>query len=332
MTHSTAFAPQPVAPVHILGRFDSLQPGAERGMLELARQLRAHTHVDLWSDHPAHPHYAALGIRTITTFGGQFPNRGTLVMAGTHITLGLWAQSAKFDRVIIFYNLLQHNVLFSLIESLRDQFNVDPELMFASESLKLSTGLLGLVDYSPIDLSQYSAKHHSVSVAPVIGRMSRDVPEKFHADDAKLYAALCAQGARVRMMGALCQHDALGHIAGVELLAYGAQNMAAFFHSLDIFFYRTGAWGETYGRVVAEAMAAGLPVVVARGGGYAELIEHGVTGYVVDNQSQAYDALMHLMQDPTLRAQMGLAAHESIRQHEQRCLTRRLAFFNAATA
>ena len=38
------------------------------------------------------------------------------------------------------------------------------------------------------------------------------------------------------------------------------------------------SWEEPFGRVVAEGMAAGVPVVATRCGGPAELIEDGLTG------------------------------------------------------
>jgi len=41
----------------------------------------------------------------------------------------------------------------------------------------------------------------------------------------------------------------------------------------------TGA-EETYGNVVAEAMASGLPVVAPKSGGVVDLVDDGITGYL----------------------------------------------------
>ena len=38
---------------------------------------------------------------------------------------------------------------------------------------------------------------------------------------------------------------------------------------------------EPFGRVVVEAMASGVPVIAARAGGPVEIVEHGVTGWLV---------------------------------------------------
>jgi glycosyltransferase involved in cell wall biosynthesis len=49
-------------------------------------------------------------------------------------------------------------------------------------------------------------------------------------------------------------------------------------------------WPEPFGLVMIESLACGTPVVAYRGGSVDEVIEHGVTGFVVDNLDQAVDA------------------------------------------
>jgi glycosyltransferase involved in cell wall biosynthesis len=49
-------------------------------------------------------------------------------------------------------------------------------------------------------------------------------------------------------------------------------------------------WPEPFGLVMIESLACGTPVVAFRGGSVAEVIEHGVTGFVVDDMDQAIDA------------------------------------------
>ena len=78
--------------------------------------------------------------------------------------------------------------------------------------------------------------------------------------------------------------------------------------SLDIFFYRTGTFTEPYGRVVLEAMASGLPVVVAANGGYAEQIAPGLEGFPVQHQEEALQAIHRLAASAELRHRIGTAA------------------------
>lgn len=50
-------------------------------------------------------------------------------------------------------------------------------------------------------------------------------------------------------------------------------------------------WPEPFGLVVIEAMARGVPVIAWPHGAVPELVEHGVTGFIVDSVAQAADAV-----------------------------------------
>jgi glycosyltransferase involved in cell wall biosynthesis len=49
-------------------------------------------------------------------------------------------------------------------------------------------------------------------------------------------------------------------------------------------------WPEPFGLVMIEALACGVPVVAYRGGSVTEIIEDGVTGFVVDDLEDAIRA------------------------------------------
>jgi glycosyltransferase involved in cell wall biosynthesis len=61
---------------------------------------------------------------------------------------------------------------------------------------------------------------------------------------------------------------------------------------------------------IIEAMAQGLPVVAHRTGGIPEVVEDGVTGYLVEpkNTAQFAEKIAQLLSDPSKRDQMGQAA------------------------
>ena len=48
-----------------------------------------------------------------------------------------------------------------------------------------------------------------------------------------------------------------------------------------------GAWPEPFGLVAIESLATGTPVIARRAGALAEIVEHGVDGYLVDDLSEA---------------------------------------------
>ena len=48
-----------------------------------------------------------------------------------------------------------------------------------------------------------------------------------------------------------------------------------------------GSWPEPFGLVTIESMAAGTPVIARRAGALPEIVEHGVTGFLVDDLHEA---------------------------------------------
>ena len=79
--------------------------------------------------------------------------------------------------------------------------------------------------------------------------------------------------------------------------------------SMDVFFNPSVT--ETFGNVTLEAMAAGVPVVAARATGAVDLVDEGVTGYLVPPRDvSAYaDAIQRIVAEPALRDSLGAAGH-----------------------
>lgn len=75
---------------------------------------------------------------------------------------------------------------------------------------------------------------------------------------------------------------------------------------------------ETFGNVTLEAMAAGVPAVAARATGAIDLIDEGVTGFLVPpRDAGAYaDAIARLAAHPALRTAMGEAGHQKSLAYE----------------
>lgn len=84
---------------------------------------------------------------------------------------------------------------------------------------------------------------------------------------------------------------------------YG-DDLANAYASADVFVF-TGAY-ETFGQVVQEAQASGLPVVVINQGGVLDLVQEGKTGYSCPADAAAFaQAVRRLRDHPDLRAQLG---------------------------
>lgn len=84
------------------------------------------------------------------------------------------------------------------------------------------------------------------------------------------------------------------------------EDLAAAFANMDAFLFPSET--DTFGLVILEAMASGVPVVVTRGGGPQYQVEEGVTGFVVDQGRGYAEAIARLQTDPALRMSMGCAA------------------------
>jgi glycosyltransferase involved in cell wall biosynthesis len=88
-----------------------------------------------------------------------------------------------------------------------------------------------------------------------------------------------------------------GYLKGTEL--------ATAYASADVFVFPSDT--ETFGQVVQEAMASGLPVVGARSGGTLDLVQEGVTGYLFEAgvASDLRARLRSLLANPAVLQAMG---------------------------
>lgn len=91
------------------------------------------------------------------------------------------------------------------------------------------------------------------------------------------------------------------------------EDLSRAYASADVFTF-TGP-NETFGQVVQEAMASGLPSVVINEGGVAELVIQNKTGYTCSSDSQSFvNAVQRLRDFPELRRQMAINARQFAEQ------------------
>lgn len=235
--------------------------------------------------------------------------------------------------------IVETNVFHALDEQEGDRIDAH---CFVSESSKATyvrrygrqTGKRYETIYNPVDFSEFDPIRGPFS--STIGRCSRADDQKWH--DVCLHSLpkifRKVPNARCVIQGATDRVRA--KLAGLELggrvrLQEPSVHVGDFYRQVDVFTHGSRI-GETFGCVIAEAMANRIPVVTLstpqrkKANAQAELVEHNVTGFVCRWQWQYAGAVIELLRNEELRATFGRRSYEKAREHfEAGALTRRLA-------
>lgn len=306
-----------VEPLHLINPMLQVS-GAELHTASLYRVLADHGPVTLWGHRNAPPALRKLvPIRDVDALRLDFPRAGVLVVMGAYFPWFLrpWYFLTRPSRTILLYNLHDPQDLDTTRRLISRNGRRPVEMVYASEVLAREAGIPGCVENSPIDLAAFARPprpHRGKQF--VVGRCSRDVDFKYAESDPAVFRRLAESGCTVRLVGATCLRPALGSLPNVELWPEIAQHaVPEFLAGLDCFVYRTSSrFQEAYGRVVAEAMACGIPVIVESRVGASKHVEHGVSGFIANTDDEVIAAVERLRADPALRASMSASARASI--------------------
>jgi glycosyltransferase involved in cell wall biosynthesis/predicted metal-dependent phosphoesterase TrpH len=139
-----------------------------------------------------------------------------------------------------------------------------------------------------------------------------------HAHDPRLHLVLAGGGPEEHAL-----RERLGpHSTFLGWL--GSRELARVYASADVFLFASRT--DTFGQVILEAQASGLPVVAVAEGGPLSLIEDGRTGRLCPPDPDALaDAVVELARSPGLRAQLAHAGHAAVRERTWECALERLA-------
>jgi glycosyltransferase involved in cell wall biosynthesis len=84
------------------------------------------------------------------------------------------------------------------------------------------------------------------------------------------------------------------------------EELSAAYANMDVFVFPSET--DTYGNVVQEAMASGVPCVVSAHGGPQFLVEPENTGFVAHNTAAYAEGVLRLARNPELHRRMRSAA------------------------
>lgn len=142
----------------------------------------------------------------------------------------------------------------------------------------------------------------------LVGYVGRLAPEKRVA---RLAALNDVPGIRVVIVGdgpdEAMLRAALPHAAFLGFRT--GEALATAYASLDMFVH-TGPH-ETFCQAVQEAQASGLPVIAPDAGGPRDLIDHGRTGFLL-NDFDRLESIVDILRDDATRWRMGMAARSSV--------------------
>lgn len=300
--------------VHLLNPMTEIG-GSELHTLDMYRVLSRYTRATIWTEREPDRQLTELApIQKINLPLLRFPRQGVFLFVGAYFDVGAWWRWARPARTLLLYNIVNRKRLDRMLERLSLDGQREVEMVYASDNLKADAGLPGIVEDSPIDLDVYKPATLTRDDVFVVGRASRDDPVKFADGDPALYERLAGAGFRVRVAGGTCLRGRVTAHLRIELLPMMSPlALPHFMQGLDCFLYRTStAWPEAYGRVIAEAMACGVPPIVGSTAGIAQHIRHGVNGFIADSNDEVMEILLSLKEDRTLQARIGAAARKTM--------------------
>lgn len=303
--------------IHFLYHFPAAYGGAEHRVYNLYSLLRPHADVRVWTNQePGEGVRDLIPLRRIKAKLGIFPRKGVLVVVGGFFPIGPWVRFGGFDRVILIHNSPFHDEVRETLAFLKSQGIENVEIQFASRWLKEQFRTTdGQVQISLIDLDRFKPRAHEDRDGFVVGRHSRNTPDKHSPDSFDTYRRLTSEGARVRLLGGSMLREELGNDPNIDLMPVNHEHPAEFLRTLDAFYYRTHeSFPEAHSRAVTEAMASGLPVVCHIRGGYRDFVIHGETGFLYDDEAEALEYLEQLRSDPELRQKIGNAARAKMEE------------------
>lgn len=187
--------------------------------------------------------------------------------------------------------------------------------------------------YNPIDFEEFPPREKDFNFT--FGRCGRPDYQKWH----EVYVnalpkilknvpeATCIfKGAPDEIADRIQAHPYNGR---VTLLPPSAE-VASFYQQLDVFAHAARV-GETFGCVIAEAMANGLPVVTLstpqrkKANAQVELVDDKITGLVCRSPWEYADAVIELLRNNELRMRVGRAGRDkALNEFEAGKLTRKL--------
>jgi len=183
------------------------------------------------------------------------------------------------------------------------------------EWLQRATGHPSFLMPRGVDTERFSPRHRTVNDTTLrLGFVGRVTPEKNVRFLIDIEKALLAAGHRdflICVVGDGSEREWLEHNLkhGVFTGVLRDEKLATAYANLDLFVFPSRT--DTFGNVILEAAASGVPAVVTSEGGPKDLVLHGLTGYVAHDDADFIAKVLELAADRGRLPQMGRAARDN---------------------
>lgn len=164
-------------------------------------------------------------------------------------------------------------------------------------------------------LLRHKGQHVTIEAAR---RIAQELPQ--------VHFLLLGEGPERENLAAASQH-----LPNVSLLGHQS-NIGPYFAAFDLFIFPS--LNEGLGSSILEAMQAGTPVLASRVGGIPDVVDHQVTGWLVEPASAAElaEAIEHLYRHPQLRQKLAQRASEKLNRFSPVAIAERyLRLYQAMT-
>ena len=231
--------------------------------------------------------------------------------------------------------MMLRRLLMPLVARLANSLMFDGNALTAVHPGAAALSALSFVYYPPVDVSVYypgcvdrDAVRRELGIPPtdtVVGTVANINPQKGYEDFVRSAALIRRQLPNVTFLAVGGSHDThKTYAAQIRVLAEDLRlsdriifagvrdDVERMFSAMDVSLITSVPRSEGTTTTAQESMAVGTPVIATDVGAVSEVVEHGVTGYVVAplNPRAIAEATVRLLQDPALRERMGHAGRE----------------------
>jgi phosphatidylinositol alpha 1,6-mannosyltransferase len=218
-----------------------------------------------------------------------------------HTKSSHWIEKATFDVTARYYRL--GRVLFAPNQELVDQL----EAATNKPCFQMSRG----VDTELFDPMRRSRSNEAETIQiGYVGRLTAEKNVRLLREVESSLLATGIQNFRMVFIGQGSQEQWLReNIRHAEMKGVlRGEALATAYADMDIFAFPSST--DTFGNVVLEAQASGVPAVVTSGGGPKFLVNSGVSGFVTEDDSAFVNAVRLLVEEADVRRRMSIAARE----------------------